>query len=362
MSDLSLLSVCEKFLLPSKATAVSPLGNGLINHTYLAECADGSRFVLQKINTVVFSRPKEMMENIIGVCAFLANKIQQAGGDPTREAMRFVPTPEGTYYYQTPDGEFYRMSYFIDRAVAYDSPERPGILYEAAYAFGRFQRLLSDYPADTLYETIPNFHNTPVRYQNFEDACAKDVAGRAASVTAELDALRRYAPYVSSITEPLEKHRIPLRVTHNDTKLNNVLIDPETNRAICVLDLDTVMPGSLLYDFGDSLRFAGNHGAEDDRDLSRVWLDLSRYEEYVSGFLKGVGDGITKEEKELLPISVFMLTYENALRFMTDYLNGDVYFKILTPDHNLARTRAHLRLMEDILSKLDDMRAIGEKY
>ena len=264
--------------------------------------------------------------------------------------------------YESEQDGFWRIHHYIDDARGYDSAEKPGLLHEAAYAFGLFQRRLGDYPAETLHETIKDFHNTDARYAAFEEALRKDAAGRADALKPELDILVRRKEYASAITSRLANGTLPTRVTHNDTKLNNVLIDDATGKGLCVIDLDTVMPGSLLYDFGDAIRFACNHSAEDDPDVSNIWLDLSLYEEYVSGFLRGVGDAITPEEKALLPLSAFVLTYELALRFMTDYLNGDVYFKVAYEEHNLVRTRAQIKLMEDMLVKLDDMKAITEKY
>lgn len=353
--------IARRFALPTAIETVSPLGNGLINHTYLVACADGSRYTLQRINANVFREPDRLMENFVGVCRFLEKKITAEGGDPVRECVRPVSTVDGKDFFYSPEDGYWRMNGYVE-GVAYDTPDRKGILYEAARAFGQFQRRLGDYPAATLHETIPNFHHTPTRYASFEASLARDAAGRAASMATEIHALKRLAPYATAITEKLEDGTLPLRVTHNDTKLNNVLFDPKTDKAVCVIDLDTVMPGSLLYDFGDALRFAGNQTAEDDPDLSRVIFDLDRYEEYVSGFLAGVGDAITKEEKQMLPLSVLVITYEQALRFMTDYLDGDMYYQMRYPAHNYDRTRAQIRLAEDILAKLDDMKRITEKY
>ncbi len=352
--------IAECFALPTAIAAIKPLGNGLINHTYLVTCEDGTRYVLQRINQNVFGEPARLMENFAGVCRFLEKKIAAEGGDPARECVRPVSTLDGKDFFYSPEDGYWRINAYVE-GVAYDVPDRKGLLYEAARAFGQFQRRLSDYPADTLHETIPNFHHTPTRYAAFEAALARDAAGRAASMSAEIDALKRLSPYANAITAKLEDGTIPLRVTHNDTKLNNVLFDAETDKATCVIDLDTVMPGSLLYDFGDALRFAGNRTAEDAPDLSRVVFDLDRYEEYVSGFLVGVGDAITETEREMLPLSVLVITYEQALRFMTDYLDGDVYYQMRYPEHNYDRTRAQIRLAEDILSKLDDMKVITER-
>ena len=362
MPNFDAYAISQHFALPSPVAEIKPFGNGLINNTFRIRCEDGSLFTMQRINTTVFKNPVALTENIVGVCSFIKEKVAREGGDVMREVVCPVPNHDGTYYYQSEQDGFWRVQHFIDGARGYDSAEREGLLYEAAFAFGQFQRRLDDYPAATLHETIQNFHHTESRYRAFEDAIALDVAGRADSVRAELDALILRKSFASAITSRLADGTLPVRVTHNDTKLNNVLIDDVTGKGICVIDLDTVMPGSLLYDFGDGVRFACNNTLEDDRDLSRVWLDLSLYEEFASGFLCGMGDAITAEEKALLPLSAFILTYESALRFMTDYLNGDVYFKINAPDHNLVRTRNQIKLMEDILSKLDEMAAIGNKY
>lgn len=363
---MQLSQLCEifkHFQVDGQPISGGTHGEGLINATLAVKTDKQKTYILQQINTYVFKKPEQVMENIVNVTDFLAKKIQAEGGDVMRETLRAIPTTDGAFFYHDPSTDAYWRVYdFIEGAEAYQSVDREGLLYEAARAFGNFQRQLSDYPADTLYETIPDFHNTESRYTAFEEALAADLAGRAASVREEIEALRRYRPYASMIVERLADGRLPTRVTHNDTKLNNVMIDDETGKGICVIDLDTVMPGSLLYDFGDSVRFAGNNGKEDDRDLSRVWLRCERYEEYVAGFLAGIGDSITAEELTLLPESVLILTYELALRFMTDYLNGDLYFKILSPDHNLVRTRAQIRLTEDIESRLPELRAITQKY
>ena len=358
-----LSNILSNFELSGEVAECEIYGSGLINRTYFVKTDTGAEYILQKINTYVFNDPDGLMKNVKGVTEFLADKIRRDGGDPMRQTLNLIHTKSGdSYLNDETDGGIWRMYSFISGATAYDRADRAGLLYEAARAFGVFQRQLSDYPAHTLCETIPNFHNTAARYEAFEAAVAADEAGRAASVALEIEKLRAYRPYASMITDALASGRIPVRVTHNDTKLNNVLIDNETGKGICVIDLDTVMPGSLLYDFGDSVRFAANNGAEDDRELDRVWLRPELYEEYVSGFLAGLGDSITSEEFRMLPESVLVLTYELALRFMTDYLNGDKYFKVRSEDHNIVRTRAQIKLVEDIESKLPLMREIAKKY
>ncbi len=351
------------FAISFKPVKAEACGHGNINHTFSVETEDGSKYILQRVNTYVFKKPDELMENIRNITLFLAGKIREAGGDPERETLNLIESDNGKCYYSDPKlGDIWRIYRMIEGATAYQSAEKEGLLYEAAKAFGIFQRQLSDYPADSLHETIPDFHDTAKRYEAFERAVEENAAGRATSVQKEIDALRGYRSYASLVVDGIREGRIPVRVTHNDTKLNNIMIDDKTGKGICVIDLDTVMPGSLLYDFGDSVRFAANNGAEDDEDLSRVWLRCELYEEYVSGFLAGVGESITEEECRLLPESVLLLTYELALRFMTDYLNGDKYFKILSENHNLTRTRAQLRLVQDIEGKLPLLREITAKY
>lgn len=361
LSDIQ--EIFSHFQIPSAPISVQTKQSGNINHTYAVTTADGRQYILQKVNTYVFKKPEELMENIANVTSFLSEKIQKSGGDPLRQTLNLLPAKDGSVYYEDEtDHNVWRIYYFISDAIAYDAAVRSGILYEAAKSFGIFQRQLEDYPADTLHETIPDFHNTVKRYEAFEEAVREDAAKRADACRDEIARLRSLKPYAFSIVERIQDGRIPLRVTHNDTKLNNILMDAETGKGLCVIDLDTVMPGSLLYDFGDSIRFAANNTAEDDPDLSRVFLRMDLYEEYVSGFLSGVGTAITEEEIALLPESVLTLTYELALRFMTDYLNGDKYFKICSEDHNLVRTKAQLRLAEDVQSKLPALQEITNKY
>ena len=363
MEYAEIMRIATHFDLSSEPVSAMPYGEGLINSTYEIDTEDGTRYILQKINTYVFKNPKGVMDNIQNVTDFLANKIQRSGGDASRETLHLISTKSGKRFHHHPsDDTYWRVYLFIVNSTAYQTVEKEGLLFEAAKAFGTFQRQLSDYPAHTLCEVIPNFHNTAARYEAFETALQKNLAGRAEAVAEEIAFLKEHEAYAHLIVDRLNDGRIPTRVTHNDTKLNNVMIDDETGKGICVIDLDTVMPGSLLYDFGDSVRFAANNGAEDDRDLSRVWIKPELYEEYVAGFLQGLDGCITEEEFNLLPESVVVLTYELALRFMTDYLDGDLYFKTLSEDHNLVRTRAQIQLVKDVISKLELLHQITQKY
>ena len=363
--ETNLFDIFAQFAPTETATKCEPITAGLINHTYavFVENEEKPKYVLQKINTNIFKDSDGLIENIKGVCEHVRAKVIANGGDVNREVLTLIPTKDGKSYLKNEEVGAWRLYNFITDATAHQSAAgKPGILASAAEAFGTYQKLLSDYPAETLHETIPNFHNTVSRYNDFMTALENDVAGRACECAYEIEEIKKHAHLASVVVDALANGEIPLRVTHNDTKLNNVMIDDNTNKGICVIDLDTVMPGSLLYDFGDSIRFAACNSAEDEEDLSKVYHRLDLFEEYVSGFLKGVGENITAKEIELLPFSAFLLTYELVLRFLGDYLNGDVYFQTRRDKHNLIRARAQLKLALDTESKLDEMAAIVKKY
>ena len=339
---------------------VDPYGNGHINDTYIVYSTP--KYILQRINTEIFKKPDEVMSNILGVTEFLREKIIAAGGNPDRETLTVIKTKDGEAFFKTEEGDCFRMYRFIENSVGYDKVENPTQFYNAAKAFGKFQKLLSDYPADKLYDTIPRFHDTEKRFADFEEAVANDVAGRKASVMPEIEfALARKAD-ASVVLDAIRAGSVPLRVTHNDTKLNNVLLDATTGEGVCVIDLDTVMPGSLLYDFGDALRFGASSGAEDETDLDKIYFDLELFEAFTKGFLEEAGDDLTPAEIELLPFSAKLLTYECGMRFLGDYLNGDTYFKIHREHHNLDRARTQFKLVADMETKFDAMREIVKKY
>lgn len=333
-----------------------PYGNGHINDTYLVtECP---RYIIQRINTSIFTDPDGVMENIEAVTLHIKKKLVELGRNPETDTLTIVKTLDGKNLYRTPDGSCYRVFKFIGNGQSFDKVTSTEILFSAAKAFGEFQYMLTDFPAEKLHETIKNFHNTPWRVDCLKDAIEENKAGRLELVTEEVEFALSMAGEISKVTDGIADGTIPLRVTHNDTKINNVLIDPQTGRRVAVIDLDTVMPGSLLYDFGDGLRTGGAMAAEDETDLSRGGLDLTLFEAFTRGFLEGIGPNITERELELLPYSVFLLTYECGIRFLTDYLNGDSYFKIHRPNHNLDRARAQFAMCKDILSKLDEMARI----
>ncbi len=337
-----------------------PHGNGHINRTYLVDSTP--RVILQRINTAVFKKPEEVMENIMAVTSYLREQILARGGNPDKETLTFLRTRDGKPYYKTDAGDYYRAYCFVEDTVSLDTAESPADFAEAAHGFGRFQQMLADFPADKLFETIELFHDTANRFRQLDDAIAQNASGRAADVQAEIEFAMAHRHYASVITDAIAEGSVPLRVTHNDTKLNNVLLDATTRRACCVIDLDTVMPGSVLYDFGDALRFGASTGAEDEQDLDKIHFDLAKFEAFTAAFLSEVGTDLTAKERELLPVSVLLMTLECGIRFLADHINGDVYFGIHRENHNLDRARTQLKLVYEIEQQLDAMAAIVEKY
>lgn len=327
---------------------IDPYGNGHINDTF---CVDGPKYILQRINTSIFTDPDALMENIENVTAFLREKIVAAGGNPDRETLTVIRTRDGQKYYKLDDKNVFRVYIFIADTKSIENSKTPADLHEAGKGFGRFQRLLADFPVEKLHETIKDFHHTPKRIEALKTAIREDKAGRAASVQAEIDFALAQTEWAGTVVKGIEAGDIPVRVTHNDTKINNILFDDKTSEAVCVIDLDTVMPGSMLYDFGDALRMGGSTAAEDETDLDKVWFDEACYEAFAKGYLSEVKDSLTPAELELLPLSVKLMTYECGIRFLTDYLNGDTYFKIHREHHNLDRARNQFKLVADLTNK-----------
>ncbi len=349
---MGLVDIANRFKI-EKAVSAVPYGNGHINETYLVKTDGGADYILQKINNNVFKNPAEVMENISAVTEHLGKKIIANGGNPDRETLTLIKTDEGNNFLQF-EGGYYRMYKFIANTVSYDIVEYPKQLYYAAKSFGKFQNMLADFPAQSLHETIVNFHNTKIRIENLKAAIKADSVGRLREVANEVDFALSREDQMGVVIDALEKGEIPTRVTHNDTKLNNVLFDDKTDEGVCVIDLDTVMPGSLLYDYGDALRFGGSSGAEDDPNLDNIWFKMNNYEYFTRGFLETL-PSITKEEKELLPFSIRLMTYECGIRFLTDYLSGDTYFRIHREKHNLDRTRTQFKLISDMEKLSDEM-------
>ncbi|MBQ8909658.1 MAG: aminoglycoside phosphotransferase family protein [Oscillospiraceae bacterium] len=330
-------------------------GHGHINNTFCVTTDSGAKYVLQRINKYVFKNPIRVMANTSSVTNYLRQRVE----DP-RMTLHFLPTKDGRYYYKSCDGEFWRMYDFVG-GFTLDMPESDEDFYQSALAFGRFQELLSDYPADTLYEIIPNFHNTVDRYVQFKESVDMDIVCRADEVREDIQFLLEREEKGGTLQKMLTAGLLPLRVTHNDTKLNNVLLDTATRKSLCVLDLDTVMPGSSLYDFGDSIRFGAATAAEDEPDTSKMSLDLHLFEVYTKGFLEAA-PSLTDMEVTMLPLGAYIMTLELAVRFLKDYLDGDLYFsKIAYPEHNLVRARSQIALVKDMEKKWTQMNLIVAK-
>ena len=356
------LVVASAFNFGGKIVSAAPYGSGHINDTFLTlvEIARRQqRFILQRINHQVFKQPDLLMENVARVCAHAHAKLNAAGKtDAHRRALRLIPTIKEKAWQVDPSGNRWRCYDFIEGASGHDVVRSPTQAEAAAKAFGAFQSLLADLPGDRLHETIPDFHHTPSRFARFQAALAKDSHGRAATAGPEITFALARASEVSVVVDALRDGTLPERVTHNDTKLNNVLLDDITQEGVCVIDLDTVMPGSALYDFGDLVRTSTSPAAEDETDLTQVRMQLPMFEALVRGYLDSARGFLTPREKELLPFAGKLITFEIGLRFLTDWLEGDTYFKIKRPSHNLDRCRTQFKLVSSIEEQLPAMREI----
>ncbi len=362
MDHTSILAIAAHFDLGSIPARVKELTAGNINTTYrldMGEDKSAPRYVLQRINTEAFKDPAALMENIGLVTAHIRASYEAEGLDATRRVLNFVPTDNGTLLYTAPDGGAWRAYRYVDDVTAYDGIESPAVFREAGRGFGDFQSRLADFPADTLSETIPGFHDTPRRYGAFLAAVEQDAAGRVKDIPEDIAFFRDRVELMGFVVSRLGGE-LPLRVTHNDTKLNNVLIDNETGRALCVIDLDTVMPGSALYDYGDAVRYGASTAAEDEPDTAKIGFDMELFRAFTEGFVGATAKNLTPAEIRALPMGIAVITCELAMRFLTDYLNGDTYFKIGYPTHNLVRARAQMKLLCEIEAHMDEMNAFVE--
>lgn len=342
-------NAASNFSLDGEIVSCSPYGFGHINRTFLVVCGSGKRYILQGINKSIFKDVPGLMSNVVAVTKHIAAKCS----DP-RRCLHLVDTLSGEKYYVDAEGEYWRIYDFIEDSLCLQSPESPADFYESAAAFGTFQSQLADFPADTLHIIIPNFHNTPDRYRIFHKAIEEDRAGRLEAVRAEVDDYLSYENETSVLQDKLDAGILPLRVTHNDTKLNNIMLDAKTRKQLCVIDLDTVMPGLAAFDFGDSIRFGASTAAEDEKELSKVTMSLDLYKTFTRGFISSY-PGMTAEEKKSLPWGAKLMTLECGVRFLTDYLNGDIYFSVHRPEHNLDRCRTQIKLVHDMDGKWDEM-------
>ncbi len=358
--------VIEQFDYIGVPVAIKDCNKGHINGTYFIDCEDDvkkrkQRYVLQSINKSVFKHPDHVMENILKVTGHIKKKLIVEGKDPTEGTINIVFTKDGHYSYTDEAGNYWRSYIFIE-GECYRSADSPDFMERVGKAFGHFQMQLSDFDASVLYEIIPNFHNTVSRFADFEKALSDDVVGRAAGIKDDVQFILDRKDKCSFIIDGIAEGRFPLRVTHNDTKLNNIMIDPKTGKGKCVIDLDTVMPGSVLADFGDAIRFGASNAEEDETYLDKVYVRLDMFEGFAKGFVEGLEGSLTEAEVRALPMGAYMLTFEQAMRFLEDYLNGDVYFRIHYPEHNLDRARNQMKLLVDMESKMDEMNRIIEKY
>ncbi len=345
--------VLSQFQIEEPIARWEGYGCGHINGTYLVSCDTGRKYILQKINTKVFNQPVQLMENISSVTDHLAKK----NPDP-RASLHLIPTKDGKTCCQDSEGEWWRMLDFVESTICLQQAESEKDLYYTGLAFGRFQSELADFPADTLHEPIKDFHNTPVRYTQLHRAMETNFQNRLTRCRSELSFALAREQEAGAIVEKLQSGQLPLRVTHNDTKLNNILFDAKTRTPLCVIDLDTIMPGSALYDYGDAIRFGASTAAEDEQDLSKVQCDMALFRAYTKGFWEGCSGNLTDLEIQMLPIGAKLITLECGVRFLTDYLNGDTYFRTHYADQNLHRARTQFKLVADMESKWDTMHEI----
>lgn len=344
--------ILDAFRLPGEVVRVKPLGEGHINRTlcvtYRLDNGNTVKYVFQRINTSVFRMPEALMDNIVRVTGHIRAKAQAEGRDPERSTLRFMQARTGKYFAVDAEGGYWRVYRFIDRCFVYQQVEKAEDFEKAGVALGKFQNMLADFPADELCETIPNFHNTVSRFRDFEAFVDNDRSGRASSCLPEIEFVRARENYCPVILNEIARGNVPIRVTHNDTKLNNVLMDEATGDVLCLIDLDTVMPGSALYDFGDSIRFGASSALEDERDLSKVHFMPELYDAYKKGYLSQACSVLTETEQKLLPMSCIIMTLECGMRFLGDHIDGDNYFGISRENQNLDRARTQFKLVKEM--------------
>jgi hypothetical protein len=361
-----LRAVAGQFAIVGDYLAAEPYGSGHINDTYASIFDQGGtrvRYIHQRINANVFKQPALVMENVERVLRHVHAKLTAAGvAERHRRCLTLIPTRSGAAFYRDPRGNYWRTYVFIEKAATYDVIASPAMARAAARAFGRFQQLLADLPAPRLHDTIPDFHHTPRRFAVLEQALARDAANRAARAKAEIDFALQRRTLTQTLIRDYEQGLIPERIAHNDTKLNNVMIDDATQEGICVIDLDTVMPGLAHYDFGDMVRTATRSGAEDEPDLSRIVFQADMFDALAQGYLETAGGFLTPAETDRLAVSGPLITFEIGIRFLADYLVGDVYFKTHRPDHNLDRCRTQFKMVAEMERCRDAMEAMVRRH
>ncbi len=360
MSDLN--KIAKKFKIDGTIEEIKAFGSGHINDTYRVKIkeADKKDYILQVINHNIFPNVPELTKNIIRVTEHVKKKIEEKGGDPERETLTIIPTVEGEGFYKDEDGKYWRVFIFIDNTNSYDRLENAEQAYEGGKAFGNFLKMVADMPGGPLYEVIPGFHYTPNRIKTFLESVKKDPVNRVSQCKEEVEFLSARTEEMKKIVQMGEAGELPLRTTHNDTKFNNVLLD-KNDKGLCVIDLDTVMPGYIMYDFGDAMRTSTNTGDEDDPNLDRVSMNIDLFEGFTKGFVSELKDTLTKNEIDNLAFGAKLLTYEQSVRFLTDYIDGDIYYKTAHKEHNLQRTRAQIKLLKSMEEQFDKMEAIVQE-
>lgn len=358
MSYNEIKNILPHFNFKGRYQNVRELTSGNVNNTFLLEYRDGAQqrfYTLQHINTYVFKSPRGVMENIQKVTNHLRQSILRSNGNPERQVLELILTTSGDIMYNDGDGGIWRAYSYIADALALDIVQTHEQMEEIGHGFGRFQRFLADFSADELFVTIPNFHHTTKRFYSFVRSVDEDKAKRVSEVEEEIEFMFERRKMMGSIVKMLNEHQIPLRVTHNDTKANNVLLDEQTGKALCIIDLDTVMPGSSLYDYGDAVRFGASTAKEDEEDIRKIGLDMEKTRAFTRGFIAETAGFLTLEELQNLPLGIEVITCELAMRFLTDYIDGDLYFKVNSPQHNLIRARAQIALLKDIEKKEQEL-------
>lgn len=360
-----LLDIAKQFRFGGDCESITPFGNGHINDTYVVKMEDKTnspgRYILQRINRHVFKDPVGLMQNITVVTSFMSQRITECGGDPLRESLNIIPTIFDTSFILSKSGEYWRAYHFIENACSYDIVENYNQVYEAGKTIGKFQMLMSDCPPEFLINTIPDFHHTANRFQNLVRAVENDEVNLSGSTTKEINFAFARSDQTGKLLDRAAHGDLPLRIAHNDTKFNNVLFDEHDGTGVCVIDLDTVMPGLSLYDFGDSIRSMANTAAEDEQDLSKVNFDIRIFEHFAKGYLSSAGSFLTKEELNNLAFSAILMTLECGMRFLTDHLEGNVYYKVSRKNHNLDRCRTQFKLVQDMEEQYSHMMRIVER-
>jgi thiamine kinase-like enzyme len=358
-----LKSIVKHFCISGELTEIKPLPRGHINDTYVLTTEKNKkvvRYILQRINHAVFKDPPSVMENIIRVTEHIISRMQKIDPDLASRQLTVIGTVDNTSFHKDVQGNFWRVYNYIENAVSYDTIESAEVAYEAARMFGWFQNMLIDLPGPTLHESICDFHNTPKRFKTFQRVLKEDSHNRAKNAKSEIQFVIDNASICDVLLKLAGEGKIPVRITHNDTKVNNVMLDNKTNKGVCVIDLDTVMPGLSIYDFGDMIRTGAACADEDERDLSKVAMNPDMFDVFIRGFAEQSSQFLTTAEKEHLAFAAKLITFEQLIRFLTDYLAGDIYYKVHRKDHNLDRTRTQMKLVQSMIAQEEAMNKIVE--